>query len=45
MTTLAKAKAKHIYGTGVIYDRQNIFIIQATGYMLAMATVGGAIQL
>jgi hypothetical protein len=25
------AKVKHIYSTGVIDDRQNIFIIQATG--------------
>jgi hypothetical protein len=29
--TLAKAKVKHIYSTGVIYDHQNIFIVQATG--------------
>ncbi len=27
----AKAKVKHIYSTGVIYDRQNILIFQATG--------------
>ncbi len=25
---------KHIYSTGIIYDRQNIFIIQATGVFL-----------
>ncbi len=35
--TLAKskvkviAKAKHIYSTGITYDCQNIFIVQATG--------------
>ncbi len=28
--TLDKAKAKHIYSTGVTYDCQNIFIVQAT---------------
>jgi hypothetical protein len=33
--TLAKAKAKvkHIYRTGIIYDRQNIFIVQVTGIL------------
>jgi len=31
IVTLAKAKVKHIYSRGIIYDRQNIFIVQATG--------------
>ncbi len=28
----AKAKAKHIYSTGVNYDRQNILMVQATAF-------------
>jgi hypothetical protein len=34
--TLAKARAnaKHIYNTGINYDCQNIFIVQATDALL-----------
>jgi hypothetical protein len=38
------AKAKHIFSTGVIYDRQNIFIVQAAGVAFDLGDISILIE-